>query len=61
MAAMDSAPSPLYNPGMMRSFLKMHGLGNDFVVFDARTVPLGLPLAAVCVLLPVLFPGQRLL
>lgn len=24
----------------MRAFLKMHGLGNDFVVFDARDVPL---------------------
>ena len=25
-------------------FLKMHGLGNDFVVLDARTTPLDLPL-----------------
>ena len=25
-----------------RDFVKMHGLGNDFVVFDARTVPLDL-------------------
>ncbi len=25
---------------MRRRFLKMHGLGNDFVVFDAREVPL---------------------
>ena len=24
----------------MTAFLKMHGLGNDFVVFDARKVPL---------------------
>lgn len=24
---------------MMREFLKMHGLGNDFVVIDARTAP----------------------
>ncbi|WP_255834825.1 diaminopimelate epimerase [Kordiimonas sp. SCSIO 12603] len=24
----------------MRPFLKMHGLGNDFVIFDARTEPL---------------------
>jgi diaminopimelate epimerase len=26
----------------VRDFVKMHGLGNDFVVFDARTVPLAL-------------------
>ncbi len=26
----------------MTTFLKMHGLGNDFVVFDARTAPLAL-------------------
>jgi diaminopimelate epimerase len=32
---------------MMLSFLKMHGLGNDFVVFDARRASLDLPLAAV--------------
>jgi diaminopimelate epimerase len=25
---------------MMRAFTKMHGLGNDFVLFDARIVPL---------------------
>ena len=30
-----------------RSFLKMHGLGNDFVVIDARTQPLALSEAAV--------------
>jgi diaminopimelate epimerase len=30
-----------------RSFLKMHGLGNDFVVLDARTQPLDLSVAAV--------------
>ncbi|HYM18691.1 MAG TPA: diaminopimelate epimerase [Micropepsaceae bacterium] len=24
----------------MKSFLKMHGLGNDFVIFDARTFPI---------------------
>ena len=44
---MDSAPPALYNPGMTRSFLKMHGLGNDFVVFDARRLPLELPAAVV--------------
>lgn len=26
----------------MRAFLKMHGLGNDFVVFDARETPLAM-------------------
>lgn len=31
----------------MRRFLKMHGLGNDFVVFDARDEPLTLAPAAV--------------
>jgi diaminopimelate epimerase len=32
---------------MVRPFLKMHGLGNDFVVFDARETPLAMtgPLA----------------
>jgi diaminopimelate epimerase len=30
----------------MTSFLKMHGLGNDFVIFDARTFPLPLAPAA---------------
>lgn len=28
--------------GTVRNFVKMHGLGNDFVVFDARTDPLAL-------------------
>lgn len=32
---------------MTRSFLKMHGLGNDFVVFDARRQPLSLTAAQV--------------
>ena len=32
---------------MMRHFLKMHGLGNDFVVFDARATPLALTTAQV--------------
>ena len=32
---------------MMRRFLKMHGLGNDFVVFDARDQPLALSHAQV--------------
>jgi diaminopimelate epimerase len=27
---------------MQRTFVKMHGLGNDFVVFDARALPLAL-------------------
>jgi len=32
---------PLYT-GRMTAFLKMHGLGNDFAVFDARKQPLAL-------------------
>ncbi len=32
---------------MTRDFLKMHGLGNDFVVFDARAAPLALTPAQV--------------
>jgi diaminopimelate epimerase len=32
----------------MTAFLKMHGLGNDFVVFDARRSPLTLSMAQVC-------------
>ncbi len=31
-----------YNARMEASFLKMHGCGNDFVVFDERPRPLGL-------------------
>jgi len=30
----------------MTSFLKMHGLGNDFAIFDARTFPLALNAAS---------------
>ncbi|MBV9758120.1 MAG: diaminopimelate epimerase, partial [Alphaproteobacteria bacterium] len=30
---------------MLARFVKMHGLGNDFVVFDERTGPLGLTAA----------------
>ena len=38
--AVDFGRSSAYNPlTMVRSFLKMHGLGNDFVVLDARTAP----------------------
>ena len=37
-----------YNPPMTGlPFTKMHGLGNDFVVFDARTRPLALDAARV--------------
>lgn len=32
---------------MTREFIKMHGLGNDFVVFDARSEPLALTSAQV--------------
>jgi len=35
---------------MQRSFLKMHGLGNDFVVFDARERPLSLSRAQIAAL-----------
>ena len=35
---------------MRRDFLKMHGLGNDFVVFDARSVPLTLSKARIAAL-----------
>ena len=31
-----------YNPAMLAPFLKMHGCGNDFVVFDERDGPLGI-------------------
>lgn len=46
-ACKDAAPlpSPLpatYKPAMATSFVKMHGAGNDFVVFDERAAPLGL-------------------
>ncbi len=34
-------------PMMFRSFTKMHGLGNDFAVFDARAEPLTLTRAQV--------------
>lgn len=41
---MDSFGGPTYNGGTMqhasgRPFLKMHGLGNDFVIVDARRDP----------------------
>lgn len=32
----------LYNALMRRSFVKMNGLGNDFMIFDAREAPLAL-------------------
>ncbi len=35
---------------MLRAFTKMHGLGNDFVVFDARDTPLALTAAQVVML-----------
>ena len=34
---------PHITPRMETPFLKMHGAGNDFVVFDERARPLGLP------------------
>lgn len=38
---------PVYSAAMTLSFVKMHGLGNDFVVIDARDAPLNLTPAAV--------------
>ncbi len=35
---------------MLRAFTKMHGLGNDFVVFDTRDTPLALTAAQVVML-----------
>ena len=32
----------LKSPAMLRQFHKMHGLGNDFVIFDAREAPLAM-------------------
>ncbi len=29
-----------YNSSMVKTFIKMHGLGNDFVIFDGRAEPL---------------------
>ena len=44
---MDSPGARLYLSRVMGSlaFIKMHGLGNDFVVFDARSGPLGIDAA----------------
>src|SRR3546814_3425906 len=39
-ALVDRPAGPTYNPAMSgRPFIKMHGLGNDFVVVDARQQP----------------------
>lgn len=32
-----------YSPGMGTAFIKMHGLGNDFVIFDARNHGIAMP------------------
>jgi diaminopimelate epimerase len=40
-------PLPYTAPMANRPFLKMHGLGNDFIVFDAREAPLDLTPAMV--------------
>ena len=37
--ALRSARLPPRPPAMLVAFRKMHGLGNDFIVIDARTVP----------------------
>ena len=44
---MDSDRHAAYKSGMTIPFIKMHGLGNDFVVIDVRGRPLELPAAAV--------------
>ena len=44
---MDSDRHAAYKAGMTIPFIKMHGLGNDFVVIDARRAPLTLSAAAV--------------
>lgn len=48
---MDTLVPPPYNPRMTPDrplpFVKMHGLGNDFVVLDARQHPLPLDSAAI--------------
>ena len=44
---MDSDRHAAYKSGMTIPFIKMHGLGNDFVVIDARGAPLELSAAAV--------------
>jgi len=38
----DFIPAKPYIASMHRAFTKMHGLGNDFVLFDARQLPLAL-------------------
>ena len=35
-------PRPLKSAAMLRQFHKMHGLGNDFVILDAREQPLAM-------------------
>ena len=44
---MDSELPAAYKSGMTIPFIKMHGLGNDFVVIDARAAPVELSPAAV--------------
>ncbi|HVW73454.1 MAG TPA: diaminopimelate epimerase [Rhizomicrobium sp.] len=43
---MENTDLAFYN-GLMTAFLKMHGLGNDFVVFDARDSALSLTPAQI--------------
>jgi diaminopimelate epimerase len=39
---MDRTVPATYLRGMIGDFIKMHGLGNDFVVIDARTAPVAM-------------------
>ena len=47
---MDAFPAALYTAATMNSisFIKMHGLGNDFVIIDARDRTVPLPRDTVC-------------
>ena len=42
-----ASPLPYTAPMAPRPFIKMHGLGNDFIVFDARVAPLDMTPAVV--------------
>ena len=46
----DDGEAEPYTAAMLREFTKMHGLGNDFVVFDARAEALTLTTAQVVAL-----------
>src|SRR4051812_26271878 len=37
----------VYNPPMVKSFIKMNGLGNDFAIFDGRSQKTDIPSARI--------------